>query len=59
MREVIAMSAVHALRPYQSNIFYAVMDSIYEQKGLTFTVEIAAPGWQERTLRSTGIFPAF
>ena len=33
-----------SLRPYQSEIARAVLSSVYEKKGLTFTVEIARQG---------------
>ena len=40
----IDVSNVPQLRPYQARIFRAVLDSVYHQRGLTFTVEIARQG---------------
>ena len=53
---------VNELRPYQKDIRAAVMDSVYDGKGLTFTVEIARQGgknelsaWIEAQLLSQNI----
>lgn len=38
------MSALHSLRPYQSAIARAILDSVLHQRGRVFTVEIASQG---------------
>ena len=38
------MSLKHPLRPYQTTVARAILDSILHQRGLTFTVEIARQG---------------
>ena len=44
MKKHISQYTVPALRPYQEEIARAVLESIKEDKGLTFSVEIARQG---------------
>jgi hypothetical protein len=37
-------STIHVLRPYQREVAMAVLDSVFNRKGLTFCVEIARQG---------------
>jgi len=50
------MSDCHTLRPYQTDVFYAVMDRILKQQGLTFSVEIARPR-HAYMVRAPRLFP--
>ena len=35
---------LHTLRPYQREVAQAVLDSVFNRRGLTFSVEIARQG---------------
>ena len=43
-----------ALRPYQGEIFKAVIESVWNRRGLTFTVEIARQGGKNEVSAQLG-----
>jgi len=43
-------SLINRLRPYQREVALAIIDSVFNKKGLTFSVEIARQGGQKRTI---------
>ena len=44
-----------ALRPYQGEIFKAALDSVWNRRGLTFTVEIARQGGKNEVSAQLGM----
>jgi hypothetical protein len=43
-------TSLNRLRPYQREVASAILDSVFKRKGLTFSVEIARQGGQERAI---------
>ena len=41
---VLEPCSINRLRPYQKKIALAILDSVFNKKGLTFSVEIARQG---------------